>query len=274
MQVEDIGGSRYAVNFAKRIVVKVGTSTITYENGKMNHGNIDKLCRGIADIWNSGREVILVTSGAIGVGIGSLNLPSKPDDIPQKQAIAAVGQCELMNAYTRSFAEYSYVCGQILLTKDGIADKLQRHNITNTLEAMLEKHLIPVINENDTVSTSEIWHNGTFGDNDTLSADVAILTNADLLIILSDIDGLYTSNPRADENAKRISYVEEITDEMLGFSKGAGSKLGTGGMYTKITAMQMVTGKGINGVIASGSQPQVLEQILDQDDIGTFFAAK
>ena len=179
-----------------------------------------------------------------------------------------------MNAYTRSFAEYSYVCGQILLTKDGIADKLQRHNITNTLEAMLEKHLIPVINENDTVSTSEIWHNGTFGDNDTLSADVAILTNADLLIILSDIDGLYTSNPREDENAKRISYVEEITDEMLGFSKGAGSKLGTGGMYTKITAMQMVTGKGINGVIASGSQPQVLEQILDQDDIGTYFAAK
>ena len=274
MQVEDIGGSRYAVNFAKRIVVKVGTSTITYENGKMNHGNIDKLCRGIADIWNSGREVILVTSGAIGVGIGSLNLPEKPDDIPQKQAIAAVGQCELMNAYTRSFAEYSYVCGQILLTKDGIADKLQRHNITNTLEAMLEKHLIPVINENDTVSTSEIWHNGTFGDNDTLSADVAILTNADLLIILSDIDGLYTSNPREAENAKRISYVEEITDEMLGFSKGAGSKLGTGGMYTKITAMQMVTGKGINGVIASGSQPQVLEQILDQDDIGTYFAAK
>ncbi|MBR5386751.1 MAG: glutamate 5-kinase [Clostridiales bacterium] len=274
MQVEDKGGSRYAVNFAKRIVVKVGTSTITYENGKMNHGNIDKLCRGIADIWNSGREVILVTSGAIGVGIGSLNLPEKPDDIPQKQAIAAVGQCELMNAYTRSFAEYSYVCGQILLTKDGIADKLQRHNITNTIEAMLEKHLIPVINENDTVSTSEIWHNGTFGDNDTLSADVAILTNADLLIILSDIDGLYTGNPREDETAKRISYVEQITDEMLGFSKGAGSKLGTGGMYTKITAMQMVNGKGINGVIASGSEPHVLEQILDQDDIGTFFAAQ
>ena len=273
MQVEDNGGSRYAVNFAKRIVVKVDTSTISSENGKMNHGNIDKLCRGIADIWNSGREVILVTSGAIGVGIGSLNLPEKPDDIPQKQAIAAVGQCELMNAYTRSFAEYSYVCGQILLTKDGIADKLQRHNITNTLEAMLEKHLIPVINENDTVSTSEIWHNGTFGDNESLSADVVILTNADLLIILSDIDGLYTSNPREDENAKRISYVERITDEMLGFSKGAGSKLGTGGMYTKITAMQMVTGKGINGVIASGSQPQVLEQILDQDDIGTYFAA-
>ena len=274
MQVGDNGGSRYAVNFAKRIVVKVGTSTITYENGKMNHGNIDRLCRGIADIWNSGREIILVTSGAIGVGIGSLNLPEKPTEIPQKQAIAAVGQCELMNAYTRSFAEYSYVCGQILLTKDGIADKLQRHNITNTIEAMLERHLIPVINENDTVSTNEIWHNGTFGDNDTLSADVATLMNADLLIILSDIDGLYTGNPKEDPDAKRISYVDKITDEMMGFSKGAGSKLGTGGMATKITAMKMVTEHGINGVIAEGSCPQVIEQILDQDDIGTFFAAK
>ena len=274
MQVGDNGGSRYAVNFAKRIVVKVGTSTITYENGKMNHGNIDRLCRGIADIWNSGREIILVTSGAIGVGIGSLNLPEKPTEIPQKQAIAAVGQCELMNAYTRSFAEYSYVCGQILLTKDGIADKLQRHNITNTIEAMLERHLIPVINENDTVSTNEIWHNGTFGDNDTLSADVATLMNADLLIILSDIDGLYTGNPKEDPDARRISYVDKITDEMMGFSKGAGSKLGTGGMATKITAMKMVTEHGINGVIAEGSCPQVIEQILDQDDVGTFFAAE
>ena len=274
MQVGDNSGSRYAVNFAKRIVVKVGTSTITYENGKMNHGNIDRLCRGIADIWNSGREIILVTSGAIGVGIGSLNLPEKPTEIPQKQAIAAVGQCELMNTYTRSFAEYSYVCGQILLTKDGIADKLQRHNITNTIEAMLERHLIPVINENDTVSTNEIWHNGTFGDNDTLSADVATLMNADLLIILSDIDGLYTGNPKEDLDAKRISYVDKITDEMMGFSKGAGSKLGTGGMATKITAMKMVTEHGINGVIAEGSCPQVIEQILDQDDVGTFFAAE
>ena len=166
------------------------------------------------------------------------------------------------------------MCGQILLTKDGIADKLQRHNITNTIEAMLERHLIPVINENDTVSTNEIWHNGTFGDNDTLSADVAILMKADLLIILSDIDGLYTGNPKEDPDARRISYVENITDEMLGFSKGAGSKLGTGGMHTKVTAMQMVTEKGINGVIAEGSCPQVIEQILDQEDIGTFFACK
>ena len=240
----------------------------------MNLGNIDKLCRSISDLMNRGKEVLLVSSGAIGVGIGYLDLKERPTTTREKQAIASVGQCELMNAYTRSFAEYSYVCGQILLTKDGIADKLQRHNITNTIEAMLERHLIPVINENDTVSTNEIWHNGTFGDNDTLSADVATLMNADLLIILSDIDGLYTGNPKEDPDAKRISYVDKITDEMMGFSKGAGSKLGTGGMATKITAMKMVTERGINGVIAEGSCPQVIEQILDQDDVGTFFAAE
>lgn len=267
-------GSRSSINFARRIVVKVGTSTITYENGRMNHGNIDKLCRAISDLMNSGKEVLLVTSGAIGVGIGCLNLPEKPTETREKQAIAAVGQCELMNAYTRSFAEYSYACGQILLTKDDLMDRLTRSNITNTIEALLERHIIPVINENDSVSTAEIMHNGTFGDNDTLSAQVACLINADLLVILSDIDGLYDGNPREDANARRISYVEEITDEMLGFSSGAGSKLGTGGMYTKVTAMQKVTANGINGVIAEGSAPQVLEKILDQEDIGTFFAAR
>jgi len=274
IKVGYMSGSRMAINFAKRIVVKVGTSTITYENGKMNHGNIDKLCRAIADLWNSGKEVILVTSGAIGVGVGCLGIKTKPKATREKQAIAAVGQCELMNAYNRSFSEYSYTCGQILLTRDDLTDKLTRSNITNTIEAMLERDLIPVINENDSVSTTEIMHNGTFGDNDTLSASVACLINADLLIILSDIDGLYDGDPREDVNAKRISYVEEITDEMLGFSKGAGSMLGTGGMYTKVTAMQKATAHGINGVIAQGSEAQVLERILEQEDVGTFFAAK
>lgn len=270
----DMTGSRAALSMARRIVVKVGTSTLTYENGRINYGNIDKLCRALADLMNSGKEVLLVTSGAIGVGIGCLNLPERPTETRDKQAIAAVGQCELMNAYIRSFAEYSYVCGQILLTKDDLTDRLTRSNITNTIEALLERHLIPVINENDSVSTTEIMHNGTFGDNDTLSAHVACLINADLLVILSDIDGLYDSNPRENPDAKRISYVEEITDEMLGFSKGAGSKLGTGGMYTKVTAMQRVTSNGINGVIAEGSSPQILEMILNQEDIGTFFAAR
>ena len=223
---------------------------------------------------NSGKEVILVTSGAIGVGVGCLGIKTKPKATREKQAIAAVGQCELMNAYNRSFSEYSYTCGQILLTRDDLTDKLTRSNITNTIEAMLERDLIPVINENDSVSTTEIMHNGTFGDNDTLSASVACLINADLLIVLSDIDGLYDGHPRDDVNAKRISYVEEITDEMLGFSKGAGSMLGTGGMYTKVTAMQKATAHGINGVIAQGSEAQVLERILEQEDVGTFFAAK
>lgn len=267
-------GSRMAINFARRIVVKVGTTTVAYENGRMNHTNIDRLCRAIADLWNSGKEVILVTSGAIGVGIGCLNLTERPTQTRDKQAIAAVGQCELMNAYSRSFAEYQYVPGQILLTKDDLTDRLTRSNITNTIEAMIERHLIPIINENDSVSTTEIMHNGTFGDNDTLSAHVACLINADLLVILSDIDGLYDDNPRENPKAERISYVEDITDDMLGFSHGAGSKLGTGGMYTKVTAMQRVTSNGINGVIAAGSDPHILAKILDQEDVGTFFAAR
>lgn len=270
----DNGGSRVAINFAKRIVVKVGTSSLTYENGKMNFGNIDKLCRAIADLWNSGKEVVLVTSGAIGVGIGCLKLTERPSETRDKQAVAAVGQCELMNIYSRSFAEYQYNCGQILLTRDDLTDRLTRSNIMNTMEALLERNIIPIINENDSVSTREIIHNGTFGDNDTLSAHVACLINSDLLIILSDIDGLYDDNPRENPDAKRISYVDEITDEMLGFSQGAGSKLGTGGMYTKVTAMQRVTSNGINGVIADSSEPQVLERIISQEDIGTFFAAK
>ena len=179
-----------------------------------------------------------------------------------------------MNAYARSFSEYSYRCGQILLTKDGITDKLTRANVTNTIETLLEMRIIPVINENDSVSTTEIMHNGTFGDNDTLSADVAVLANADLLVILSDVDGLYDSNPRENPNAERISYVDKVTPDMLDFTAGKGSWLGTGGMATKITAMSKVTENGIMGVIADGAGIQVLEQIIDQDDVGTFFAAQ
>lgn len=268
------GGSRTEINFAKRIVIKVGTSTITYENGRVNYSNIDRLCRAIADLMNAGKEVVLVTSGAIGVGIGCLKLPERPTSMRDKQAVAAVGQCELMNSYTRSFSEYSYVCGQILLTKDDLLDNLTKSNISNTIEALLEKRIIPVVNENDSVSTTEILHNGTFGDNDTLSAHVACLVNADLLIILSDIDGLYDDNPRTNPDAKRISFVENITHDMLASSTGAGSKLGTGGMYTKLTAMQKITESGISGVIAEGSSPQILDSILSCDDVGTFFLAK
>ena len=194
---------RNLVREAKRIVVKVGTSTITYENGRMNMRNMDRLARAIADLMNSGREVVLVTSGAIGVGVGCLDLPERPREMRDKQAVAAVGQCELMNVYSRCFAEYSRVVAQILLTKDGIDDPITRSNISNTMESLLEKGILPVVNENDTVSTAEIPHAGTFGDNDTLSALVARVVNADLLIILSDIDAVYDSNPRENPDAKR-----------------------------------------------------------------------
>ena len=262
---------RHLITEAKRIVVKVGTSTITYETGRMNMRNIDRLARAIADLMNSGREVVLVTSGAIGVGVGCLDLPERPSEMRDKQAVAAVGQCELMNVYSRCFAEYSRVVAQILLTKDGIDDPITRANISNTMEALIEKGILPVVNENDTVSTAEIPHAGTFGDNDTLSALVARVVNADLLIILSDIDALYDSNPKENPDAKRISVVTEVSDELIKAAGGAGSALGTGGMQTKIIAMSMLMDHGIAGVIAEGSQSQILEDILDGEDIGTLF---
>ena len=262
---------RNLISEAKRVVIKVGTSTITYANGRMNMRNMDRLARAIADLMNSGREVVLVTSGAIGVGVGCLDLPERPSEMRDKQAVAAVGQCELMNVYSRCFAEYSRVVAQILLTKDGIDDPVTRGNISNTMEALLEKGILPVVNENDTVSTAEMPHAGTFGDNDTLSALVARVVNADLLIILSDVDGVYDSNPRENPDAKRISVVTEVTDDLIGRAGGAGSALGTGGMQTKILAMSMLMDHGIAGVIAEGSQSQILEDILDGEDIGTLF---
>ena len=265
---------RNLITNAKRVVVKVGTSTITYENGRMNMRNMDRLARAIADLMNSGREVVLVTSGAIGVGVGCLDLPERPSEMRDKQAVAAVGQCELMNVYSRCFAEYSRVVAQILLTKDGIDDPITRANISNTMEALIEKGILPVVNENDTVSTAEIPHAGTFGDNDTLSALVARVVNADLLIILSDIDALYDSNPKENPDAKRISVVTEVSDELIKAAGGAGSALGTGGMQTKIIAMSMLMDHGIAGVIAEGSQSQILEDILDGEDIGTLFVPK
>jgi glutamate 5-kinase len=262
---------RNVITESQRIVIKVGTSTITYENGRMNLRNIERLARAISSLMNAGREVILVTSGAIGVGVGCLDLKERPTAMRDKQAVAAVGQCELMNVYSRSFAEYSRVVAQILLTKDDLDDHVTRENITNTFEALIEKGIVPIVNENDTVSTTEILHNGTFGDNDTLSAHVATIVHADLLIILSDIDGLYDSNPRENEEARRIPLVCEIDQCMMDSAGGAGSKRGTGGMQSKIAAMMLATAAGIGGVIAEGSQSQILEDILEGEDIGTFF---
>ena len=271
MTDDKLSNRRSVMASAKRIVIKVGTSTITFDNGRMNLRNIDRLARAISNLMNGGKQVILVTSGAIGVGVGCLDLDRKPTEMRDKQAVAAVGQCELMNVYSRCFAEYSHVIGQILLTKDDLDESLTRGNISNTMEALLEKGILPIVNENDTVSTTEILHNGTFGDNDTLSAQVACLMNADLLIILSDIDGLYNCDPKENTDACRIPVVCRIDRAMLDHAGGIGSKLATGGMITKINAMSLVVSQGIAGVIAEGSQSQILEDILEGADIGTFF---
>ena len=263
--------NREMIEKAKRIVVKVGTSTVTHENGRINFRNIERLTWSIASLMNQDKEVILVTSGAIGVGVGRLFLSRKPEAMRDKQAVAAVGQCELMSAYSRCMAENSYVAGQILLTKDDLDDEMTKVNISNTFEALLEKKILPIVNENDTVSTKEILHNGTFGDNDALSAYVALLVKADILVILSDIDGFYDGDPKKHTNAKRIPIVPEITENLLALAGGSGSARGTGGMMTKFSAMSLVIAAGIAGVIAKGKEPHVLENIMEGKDIGTFF---
>ncbi|MDD2579928.1 MAG: glutamate 5-kinase [Clostridia bacterium] len=258
---------------ARRVVVKVGTSTITHDNGRFNLGNMDRICRSVAEQMNRGREIILVSSGAIGVGVGRLRLQQKPQLIREKQAIAAVGQCELMNMYSRFFSDYHYAVAQILLTRDDIDDEVTRVNICNTFEALLEREIVPIVNENDTVSTREIYHNGTFGDNDALSAIVAVHLQADLLIILSDIDGLYTVDPRISQDACLIATVSEITDEIEQAAGGAGSLRGTGGMHSKILAAKIATAAGLDTVIANGSTVRMVDQILEGDVVGTWFQA-
>ena len=268
-----MSAERDKLTSAKRVVVKVGTSTITFENGRMNLTNLDHLCRAIANLRNQGREVILVSSGAIAMGMAKLRLAHKPDTIREKQAVAAVGQCELMNIYCKLFGEYGYVAAQVLLTRDDIEDEHTRMNAINTFEALLEKEVIPVVNENDTVSTQEIFHNGSFGDNDSLSAIVASLTKADLLILLSDIDGLYDCDPRQKTDAQLISYVQTVTEEIGQMAGGSGSARGTGGMATKIEAARIATQAGIDMVIANGASPDVIGSVLAGMSVGTMFAA-
>jgi len=264
---------RDKIKQAKRVVIKIGTSTLTYDNGRINLTNMDQLCRSVANLMNSGKQVVLVSSGAIGVGVGKLRLPEKPSSIRRKQAVAAVGQCELMNMYSRLMSDYSYTVGQVLLTKDDIDDEQTRINIVNTFEALMEMEIIPVVNENDTVSTREIYHNGTFGDNDTLSAIVAVLLEADLLIMLTDIDGLYDSDPRINPDAAFVSYVPEITDEIEASAGAAGSQRGTGGMRSKILAARIATVAGLDAIIANGSVPHMIDDIADGKTKGTMFAA-
>lgn len=261
---------------AKRIVVKVGTSTLTYENGKINFSKIDKLARVLSDLMNQDKEIILVTSGAVGIGLSKLKLKSKPETTREKQAVAAVGQCELMHIYGKFFSEYGHLVGQILLTKDVTINEGSRQNVINTLETLIEKDILPIVNENDSVAVDELENgiNRVFGDNDTLSAIVAELVKADLLIILSDIDGLYTCDPRKNSCSELISVVEDITPKIEGCAGGVGSRRGTGGMITKIAAARMAVSNGINLVIANGEEPSIISDILAGKNVGTLFVRK
>ena len=253
-----------------RIVVKVGTSTLAHPTGRLNIRHVEELVKVLSDLKNAGHEVVLVSSGAIGMGVGKLNLPGKPADMPTKQAAAAVGQCELMYTYDKLFAQYNHTVAQILLTGEDIDHADRRQNFENTIYRLLELGALPVINENDTVATAEI----KVGDNDTLGAIVACTVKADLLVLLSDIDGLYTADPRKDPGATLIPVVEEVTAEVEALGGGVGSGLGTGGMATKLRAAKLVTEAGCDMIIANGESPAALYDIVDGKAIGTRFKAK
>lgn len=250
----------------KRVVVKVGTSTLTYASGKMNLHRLETLVRELADLKNRGVDVLLVTSGAVGAGVGKLG-GQKPSTLPEKQAMAAIGQGALLHMYEKFFAEYGKIVGQVLLTKEDLTNWRRHLNARNTLFAMLRYDAIPIINENDTVATDEI----KFGDNDTLAALVASLVDADLLILLSDIEGLYDKNPKTHKDAILIREVQQIDEHIFSLAEGAGSSFGTGGMQTKIAAAHIATTAGIPMIIANGEQIGVINKILDGNDCGTLF---
>ncbi len=258
-----------------RIVVKVGTSTLTHESGELDIRTIDKLAQVLSAIRNSGYEVILVSSGAIAVGVGKMRLPERPREIRMKQAAAAVGQCELMHIYDKLFSEYGNLVAQILLTSDDVETDLKRENLSNTFSALLENRIIPIVNENDSVSYAQIeTKHKIFGDNDTLSAIVAVLCGAEKLLILSDIEGLYDGNPKENENVRLIHRVEKIDDSIRSLVGGAGSARGTGGMITKLEAAEIVTSKGIDMHIMHGRHPEYIYGVLEGQDIGTLFVAE
>ena len=253
-----------------RIVVKVGTSTLAHATGRLNIRHVEELVKVLSDLKNAGHEMILVSSGAIGMGVGKLNLPGKPSDIPTKQAAAAVGQCELMYTYDKLFSEYNHTVAQILLTGEDVEHEERRTNFENTMYRLLELGALPIINENDTVATAEI----KVGDNDTLGGIVACCVKADLLVLLSDIEGLYTADPRKNPDATLISVVEAVTPEVEALAGGAGSSLGTGGMATKIRAAKMVTNAGCDMIIANGEHPSYLYDIVEGKAVGTRFLGK
>ena len=253
-----------------RIVIKIGTSTLAHPTGHLNIRLVDELCKTISDIKNAGHQVILVSSGAIGMGVGKLGLLERPKDIPTKQAAAAVGQCELMYTYDKLFGEYNHTVAQLLITGEDIRTNQRHENFSNTLNRLLELGALPIINENDTVSTDEI----VIGDNDTLAAYVAESVNAELLILLSDINGLYTADPHKDPNAKLIPVIESLTDEIYALAGSSSTKQGTGGMVTKLRAAAIATEAGCDMVIANGKNPEGLYDILDGKAVGTRFIGR
>ena len=254
-----------------RIVVKVGTSTLAHATGRLNIQRMERLCRVLSDLKNAGHEIILVSSGAIGMGVGKLNLSGRPADMPSKQAAAAVGQCELMYTYDKQFTEYSHTVAQLLLTGEDIKSEQRSRNVRNTLSRLLELGALPIINENDAVDTDEIGVENTIGENDSLSAIVAAAIGADLLVLLSDIDGLYDKDPRRHPDARLIPTVERVDDELFTLAEDSSTGLGTGGMITKLRAAAIATEAGCEMVIANGSKPEVLYDIAAGRPAGTRF---
>ncbi|MCI6022366.1 MAG: glutamate 5-kinase [Candidatus Faecivivens sp.] len=249
-----------------KIVVKVGTSTLAHPTGQLNIRKVEEFCRVLSDLKNAGHQLILVSSGAIGMGVGKLSLHDRPHDIPTKQAAASVGQCELMYTYNKEFGEYNHTVAQILLTILDLQDAQHLQNFRTTIERLLQLGVLPIINENDSVATEEIEI-----DNDTMGALVAKAVGAELLILLSDIDGLFTADPHKDESAQLIREVHAITPEIIALAGGKGSSLGTGGMATKLKAASIATEAGIDMIIANGAHPEQLYDIMDGKSIGTRF---
>lgn len=255
---------------AKRIVVKVGTSTLTHATGKLNLLRIEKLARELSDLANQGKQIILVTSGAVGAGMDRLGLKEKPKTIPEKQAAAAVGQGILLHIYEKMFGEYGQIVGQVLLTRADSVNRKRYTNSRNTLMALLNQGVIPIINENDAVSIDEL----KIGDNDTLSAMVASIIDADLLIILSDVEGVYTANPQTDPKAVLLSEITDITPDIEELAGGPGTMRGTGGMHTKIQAAKIAVNSGVAMVVATGGREGIVREVLEGNNIGTIFISK
>ena len=253
-----------------RVVIKIGTSTLTHTTGNLNIRRVEQMCKVISDVKNADNEIIIVSSGAIAMGVGKLGMLDRPSDLATKQAAAAVGQCELMYAYDKLFAEYNHTVAQLLITGEDIHNSDRYGHFSNTLDRLLEMGVIPIINENDTVSTDEI----VIGDNDTLGAEVAKSVKADLLIVLSDINGLYTADPHKDESAKLIEKVSCLNESIYALAGGKGSKLGTGGMITKLKAAKICMDCGCDMMIVNGADPENIYKAVDGETIGTRFTVK